>query len=115
MPKKLTTAELLFKVIDVFGRSIRTSKNYWDKIRKVKHTELRFGVTHIKKTLVQPDEVRLSVTDSTILLYAKKVAAYDILIVAVKILNGEGFVITVYQTKIYKKKGKLLWPKEKAG
>lgn len=38
---------------------------------------------------------------------------YDILIVAVKVLNGDGFLVTVYQTKDYKKKGELLWPKQK--
>lgn len=60
-----------------------------------------------------PDEVRKSVTDATILLYAQRQENYDILIVAVKVINGEGFLVTAYQTKEYKKKGELVWPKPK--
>ena len=43
----------------------------------------------------------------------KSIEKYAILIVAVKILNGDGFLVTAYQTKEYKKKGELLWPKQK--
>ncbi|GEM_PF-4987671 len=38
---------------------------------------------------------------------------YDILIVAVKVLNGDGFLVTTYQTKEYKRKGEKIWPKQK--
>lgn len=113
MAKELLPKDLLFELKDILGRKIRTTKSYWKKIKEVKHTELHFGVTEVKKTLRSADEVRQSVTDQTILLFAKKVKKYDILIVAVKILNGEGFLVTAYQTKIYKKKGELVWPKQK--
>ena len=46
------------------------------------------------------------------MLFAKRIESYDILIVAVKVLNGDGFLVTVYQTGVYKKKGTLLWPKQ---
>lgn len=91
MNKNVIVYKLLFEVKDVLGRKIRTTKSYWDNIKKVKHRELQYGITEIKKTLTEPDEVRKSVTDVTILLYAKRVKKYDILIVAVKIVNGEGF------------------------
>lgn len=113
MSKKLIPEEILFEVLDILGRKIRTTKNYWKKIKEVKHTELKFGVFEVKKTLQNPDEVRKSVTDTSILLYAKKIEKYDILIVAVKVLNGSGFLVTVYQTKKYKKKGELVWQKQK--
>lgn len=113
MSKDLTVEDLLFEVSDILGRKIRTTKNYWKKIKEIKHTELRFGIPEVKKTLKNPDEVRTSVTDTTILLYAKEVEKYDIIIVAVKILNGNGFLVTAYQTKKYKKKGALVWPKQK--
>lgn len=109
---RLIKHEVLFEITDIFGRKIRTTKDYWLKIKTLKHRELHYGVAEIKKTLVNPDEVRRSVTDETILLYAKKVAKYDILIVAVKILNNDGFLVTAYQTKNYRKKGKILWPKQ---
>lgn len=113
MTKKVVVYDLLFEVKDVFGRKIRTTNDYWLKIRTLKHRELKYGIGKVKKTLTNPDEVRQSITDTTIFLFAKKIEKYDILIVAVKVLNGEGFVVTCYQTKEYKKKGELLWPKQK--
>lgn len=111
MKKSLVSADLLFEVEDVLGRKIRTTKNYWNKIKEVKHTELKFGIPEVKNTLKNPMEVRKSVTDETILLYAQKQEKHGILIVAVKVLNGDGFLVTTYQTKEYKKKGELVWPK----
>lgn len=113
MSKQLVSGDVLFEISDILGRKIRTTKTYWKKIREVKHTELKLGIAEIKKTLKNPDEVRKSVTDATILLYAQRQEKYDILIVAVKVLNGEGFLVTAYQTKQYKKKGDLVWPKQK--
>ena len=113
MSKDLVSADILFEITDVLGRNIRTTKSYWKKIKEIKHTELRFGAIEVKQTLKIPDEIRKSVTDNTILIFAKKFDGYDILIVAVKILNGDGFLVTVYQTKEYKKKGELIWQKQK--
>lgn len=109
MKKKIVKHEVLFEVRDVFGRKIRTTKDYWLKIRTIKHQELRYGIIEVKKTLKIPDEVRRSVTDQTVLLFSKKVTKYDILIVAVKVLNSDGFLVTAYQTKKYIKKGEILW------
>jgi len=113
MSKKVVEYDLLFEVEDVLGRKIRTTSDYWKKIKTLKHRELKYGMEEVKNTLTKPEEVRGSVTDATILLYAQKQKKYDILIVAVKVLNGEGFLVTVYQTKEYKKKGELIWPKQK--
>lgn len=113
MGREIVAAYILFEVTDILGRKIRTTNVYWKKIKEVKHTELRFGIPEVKRTLRSPDEVRQSVADKTILLFAKKIKKYDILIVAVKVLNGEGFLVTVYQTKEYKKKGNRIWPKQK--
>ena len=113
MTKKIVTSNPLFEVKDLFGRRIRTTSDYWQKIKTLKHQELNYGILEVKNTLTNPEEVRRSVTDFTILLYAQKQKKYDILIVAVKVLNGDGFLVTVYQTKEFKKKGELLWPKRK--
>ena len=111
MATKIIPYEILLEVKDVLGRKIRTTKDYWHKIRTLKHQELRYDIIEVKKTIIDPDEVRASITDETILLFAKKFGKYDILIVAVKVLNGNGFIVTAYQTKKYKKKGQLIWPK----
>ena len=113
MKKSMVSEDILFDIKNILGRKIRTTKSYWKKIKEVKHTELKFGISEVKKTLKIPDEVRKSVTDATILLYAKSIEKYDILIVAVKVLDSNGFLVTVYQTKKYKKKGELVWPKQK--
>ena len=113
MTRKIVTDDLLFEVKDVLGRKVHTTKDYWQKIKTLKHRELKYGAAEVKKTLKAPEEVRRSVTDATILLYARKQEKYDILIVAVKVLNGDGFLVTVYQTKEFKRKGELIWPKQK--
>lgn len=113
MATKIIKHELLFEVKDILGRKIRTTKDYWLKIKTLKHRELHYGIAEVKNALKSPDEIRRSVTDPTVLLFAKKTAKYDILIVAVKVLNGEGFLITVYQTKGYTKKGEIVWQKQK--
>lgn len=111
MTTKVIHYEILFEIKDVFGKKIRTTTDYWHKIKTLKHQELRYSVVEVKKTISSPDEVRVSITDETILLFAKRFRKYDILIVAVKVLNGEGFIVTAYQTKKYKEKGQLIWPK----
>lgn len=113
MKKDVTKGDILFEVTDVLGRKIRTTKTYWKKIKEIKHRELHHGIATVKKTLKLPDEIRKSVTDETILLYSKEIKKYDILIMAVKVLNGEGFLVTAYQTDSYKRKGELIWQKAK--
>lgn len=106
------TDEILFEVIDILGRKIRTTKSYWKKIKEIKHPELKAGINEIKNVLTLPDEIREDISDPTILLYARRHNTYVIL-VAVKILNGDGFLVTAYETKNYKPKGKLIWQNEK--
>lgn len=113
MTKRLVHEDILFEVKDVLGRRIRTTKTYWRQIKEIKHRELRYGIREVKSTLKAPNEIRRSVTDVTILLYAKVVGKYDILVVAVKVLNGDGFLVTAYQTEHYKRKGELVWQKLK--
>ena len=112
MKKSLIINDILFEVTDILGRKIRTTKIYWEKIKEIKHRELRYGISEVKKTLKTPYEIRKSVTDETILLYSKRVGKYAIIIVAVKVLNGDGFLVTAYQTKEHKKKGEIIWQKQ---
>ena len=100
----------LFEITDIFGKRVRTSKEYWKKIKKDKHQELMFEKQEAVDTLVRPDEVYRSVRDEYIKLYYKKFATTT-LVVVVKYLNGDGFVVTAYQTSKVKRKGKILWPK----
>lgn len=65
MKKSLVKSGVLFEVIDILGRKIRTTKTYWRKIREIKHKELHHDVREVKTTLKTPDEIRKSVTDET--------------------------------------------------
>lgn len=110
MVKDLILEQILFEVNDVFGKRIRTTKLYWEKIKSEKHRELEFEKEDVVIVLQNPDEVYRSVTDDYIRLFLKKFE-HETLIVVVKYLNGDGFVITSYQTSKEKRKGEKLWPK----
>ena len=101
---------LLFEIDDIFGKKIRLTKSYWDKIKTEKHKELKFNYKEVINTVIKPDEVYLSVRDKYIRLFYKKIDKTT-LVVLVKYLNGDGFVVTVYQTTKVKRKGEKLWPK----
>ncbi len=108
--KNSITHEILFEIVDVFGKKIRTTHNYWHKIISEKHADLEYKIDDVKETLKTPDSVYQSVTDDTIALYRRHIK-HDTLVVVAKHLNGEGFIVTVYQTTKTKIKGKQLWPK----
>jgi hypothetical protein len=110
MKQRIVKVDRLFEVTDVFGKKIRTSKQYWEKITTEKHQELKYGVREVEAVLQKPNSVFRSVKDETIVLYRKQMNG-DILTVIAKYLNGNGFVVTVYQTKKALDKGEKLWPK----
>lgn len=109
MKKIVTSNEILFDVKDVFGKKIRTTQNYWNKIKEEKHTELIYGISEVTETLINPDIVLKSLVDTTIAIYRKKMPSGEILVVVAKHINGEGFLVTVYQTNKETKKGEVLW------
>ena len=103
-------SDLLFEVKDIFGKYIRTTKTYWDKIFLIKHKELEVSQAEVIDLLQNPDEVRKSVQDPFINLYYKNLDEKS-LVVVVKYLNNHGFVITIYETSKLKRKGEKIWPK----
>lgn len=111
MNEDILFENLLFAVDDVFGKKIRITKRYWEQIKSDKHRELGFGYTDAVDTLKNPEEVRLSIKDEYIRLFFKRYGNTT-LIVVVKYLNGDGFVVTVYQTSKVKRKGEIVWSKQ---
>jgi hypothetical protein len=103
-------SDFVFEVKDIFGRLIRTTKSYWNKIFFVKHKELRVKKEEVRNVLEKPDEIRKSVQDPYIYLYYKKIDKNH-LVVVVKYLNNHGFIVTIYQTSKIKRKGEKIWPK----
>lgn len=103
-------SDLLFEEKDIFGKHIRTSKDYWNKIFLIKHKELEVDLKDVIELLKNPDEVRKSVQDSFICLYYKNLDK-KYLVVVIKYLNSHGFIVTIYKTSKLKRKGVKIWPK----
>ena len=81
-------SDLLFEKKDIFGKYIRTSKDYWNKIFLIKHKELEVNLKDVIELLKNPDEVRKSVQDPFICLYYKNLNKKH-LVVVIKYLKGE--------------------------
>jgi len=85
----------VFQVVDKTARKIHLSKERWRHIAK-EHPQIR-DVHEIKLTLLNPLKTTPSKHDLFVRYYYrynKETARY--LMVAVKYINGEGFVITAY-------------------
>lgn len=110
MKKSIEISRILFEVNDVFSKRVRTTIEYWSKIKQDKHRELSMSHFDVIATLQCPDDVYLSVKDPYIRIFYKQYGTMT-LVVLVKYLNGNGFVVTVYQTTKVKRKGEKIWPK----
>lgn len=106
----LVNDDRLFEVIDVFNKKIRTTKSYWRKIKEEKHKDLIVGIEEIIETIVKPNSVYQSVKDETVSIQYKKYSEFT-LVAVTKHLNGDGFLVTAYQTTKPKMKGEKLWPR----
>lgn len=73
--------DLLFEVKDIFGKQIRTTKDYWNKIFLIKHKELQVSQTEVMDLLQNPDEVRKSIQDPFICLYYKNLDKKSLVVV----------------------------------
>ncbi|MBI2043146.1 hypothetical protein HYT25_02045 [Candidatus Pacearchaeota archaeon] len=86
----------IFEIIDKTGRKIRLTKKIWSKIRK-KHYEIE-DKELILETLNKPDKIE-NYEEGVIYYYKyykNKLLPKRFLLVVVKYLNGNGFVITSY-------------------
>jgi hypothetical protein len=64
----------------------------------------------IQATLMNPDEVRLSKSDSQVFLFYRADGGKRWVCAVTKKLNGEGFLITAYRTGGIKE-GTVIWQK----
>jgi len=92
--------DLLFTILTPLGFTVRTNRGYWQKIVS-KHPDIEDRIDKIKNTLRDPIEVRESSRDEDILLFYGAKEKYWIVVV-VRRLNGEGFIITAYRTDAIK-------------
>ncbi len=87
-----------FELIDKSNRKIHISKKQWVHIRK-KHPEIEELET-LKDCLKNPDKITNYNFDETVHYYYKYLkylkSKYKLLCLAVKYLNGKGYIITAY-------------------
>ena len=100
-------------VEDKFGRRIRMTEERWHHI--LSHSEMMGQEEKIKETIGEPELLMRSKHDSRVELYyrfyVQTPATEKYLLVAVKVTDEEGFVITSFFTdKI--KKGERVWKRE---
>ncbi len=86
----------IFEVKDKSGRIIHLSDERWSHIIR-EHHELSGNIEKIKETLEHPLVITIGRKDKTRNNYYRFYKEYDNhLLVAVKYLNGKGFIITSY-------------------
>ena len=93
----------IFETFDKTGKKIRLTKRQWSHIT-TKHSDLSGKEEEIKNVLQKPDLIlphKFDEKSRNYYKYDKSEKAY--LLIAVKYLNGDGFVITSFYTKYIKK------------
>jgi len=87
----------IFEIRDKSGRNIHLSKERWSHIQK--HPEMSGQLEQIKETLTCPDTISKFGYDSSVHFYYRYCKGRgDYLLISVKYLNGEGFIITSFYT-----------------
>mgnify|MGYP001563981720 FL=1 len=97
----------VFEATDKLKRKIKFTAERKAHI-SLRHPEIiEFDV--FESVLAEPDIIKSSIYDDKVLLYYKEVGKdYRYLAIVVKVLNGEGFILTAYKTNIIKE-GKVVW------
>ena len=100
--------KLKFEVKTPLGFWVRTSEEYWYTL-VLKHPDLELYLDSVLAALKNPIEVRLSQRDPKVFLFYALVREKRWIAAVARRLNGEGFLITSYQTSAIKK-GDKVWP-----
>ena len=100
-------SDICFQVKAINGLMVRTTHAYWRKIITFKHPAMARKEEEVKLALHEPDEIRQSVRNESVLLYYRNENDYFTCVV-VRVLNDEGFIITAYITDRVKE-GKRIW------
>lgn len=99
---------LKFDVQTPLGFWVRTSEEYWRTL-VLKHPDLELYLESVIAALSHPIEVRLSQRDPQVFLFYGVLREKRWVVAVARRLNGEGFLITSYQTSAIKP-GDKIWP-----
>ncbi len=100
--------DLLFRALTPFGLEVFASRRYWLEVVLAKHPILRDQEERVRDALEDPQLVRRSRTDPSVLLFYRVEPPRWLCAVA-KMTESGGFLITAYPTDGVKI-GELAWP-----
>ncbi len=104
---------IVFRILSKMGKVVSFNEDRWRHV--LEHPEMKNQLDRIKETVVNPDEVRESVYNPSVLLFYKLYEGTPVtekhLLVVIKTLNREGFIVTAFFTDRVKKGG-LVWKKK---
>ena len=98
-----------FEIKTPLNFTVRTSEEYWQKLI-TKHPDIADLESEVKQALASPDEIRSSSRDPNILLFYLLIKQKRWVVAVSRRLNGDGFLITAYQTDAIKE-GESIWHK----
>ena len=102
--------QILFVVDTPIGFQVQTTLSYWNLITTIKHPIMKGRLEDVKQTLINPDVINLSKSDSQVYLFYKTDGNKRWVCAVTKRLNGNGFLITAYRTSAIKE-GRKIWQK----
>jgi hypothetical protein len=87
-----------FEIKTPLGITVRTTKEYWEKIITLKHPSIAKYENKVKEALEEPDQIRRSKQDLGVNLYYKSLGEIYVCAVVDQIDSFEGYIITAYLT-----------------
>lgn len=99
---------MIFKITCKLGHKIMLRKERY-LYMTIKHPEVKGRINGMKETLQNPEIVKESINDPKVLLYYKRFNK-TYLVLVVKLLNRDGFIITAYEATVIKR-GNVIWQK----
>jgi hypothetical protein len=96
-----------FEIPTPLGFTVRTSESYWQRLL-IKHPDLQALEEFVQQALSSPDEIRQSSQDPGVLLFYHIQRSNRWVVAVARRLNGDGFLITAYQTDAIKE-GETIW------
>jgi len=104
---------IIFEIIDKLGRKIRLTKER--SIHIIERSEMVGQEERIRETLVNPNLIKESVSDNSVLIYYKHYLDTPVtekyLVVIEKVFNTEGVILTSYFTDRIKE-GATIWKRK---
>ena len=98
-----------FEISTPLGFTVRTSEEYWQRLL-IKHPDMEDLEDFVQSVLSAPDEVRRSSRDAKVFLFYRVRKEERWVVAVARRLNGDGFLITAYQTNAIKE-GETVWRK----